>query len=173
MPGAPGLPTCARCDCPTAVVPARMVVSSCTHRDAAARSGDNGAGLVVSTISRAANAPPGDPPATTWPHDTQPGLPVPCAHCGGPIVATEIGWTHTDASADQIAGWLCPPPHMTLATPTATPAETVAPSPDTSRASRHRARPVPTPIPVRSDGAGAPQDWPPPPGDRPWWLPQP
>ena len=173
MPRAPRLPTRARGDFLVAFTPARVVVDSHIHRDAADRRSDDRAGLVVTTISRAATIPPSDPPATTWPHDTRPGLPVPCTHCGDPIVATEIGWTHTDAGAGRDAGWLCPLPHMTLATPAAAPTETVTPSPHASRASRHRARPVPTPIPARSDGAGAPQDWPPPPSDRPWWLTQP
>jgi hypothetical protein len=43
------------------------------------------------------------------------GQPVPCAHCRGPVVATDCGLTHLDARG-YLAGWLCPMPHMTLAT---------------------------------------------------------
>lgn len=41
--------------------------------------------------------------------------PVPCVHCGGPVVDTEVGTTHVD-DYGRLAGWLCPLPRMTLAT---------------------------------------------------------
>jgi hypothetical protein len=58
--------------------------------------------------------------------------PVPCQHCGGAVVETEIGWTHVDGRG-VLVGWLCPMPCMTLATPASEgqpsqrPAEPVAP----------------------------------------------
>ncbi len=40
-----------------------------------------------------------------------------CAHCGGPVVETVCGWTHVEYRG-QLLSWLCPMPHMTLATAT-------------------------------------------------------
>lgn len=53
-------------------------------------------------------------------HPLAPGVPAPqepvrCVHCTGHVVNTETGWTHIDQYG-QLAGWLCPLPHMTLAT---------------------------------------------------------
>lgn len=45
-----------------------------------------------------------------------PPAPVPCGGCGGPIVETDIGWTHVDADVPSL-GWLCPMPYMQLARP--------------------------------------------------------
>ncbi|HEX2417175.1 MAG TPA: hypothetical protein VHJ83_03475 [Micromonosporaceae bacterium] len=41
--------------------------------------------------------------------------PVPCTHCQVPVVDTDTGPTHLDGIGN-LAGWLCPLPHMTLAT---------------------------------------------------------
>ena len=43
------------------------------------------------------------------------GMPVECRHCHIPVVDTEIGLMHLD-SQGRLAGWLCPPQYMTLAT---------------------------------------------------------
>ncbi|HEX2417780.1 MAG TPA: hypothetical protein VHJ83_06610 [Micromonosporaceae bacterium] len=40
--------------------------------------------------------------------------PAPCRHCRIPVVDTDTGATHLD-SYGNLAGWLCPLPHMTLA----------------------------------------------------------
>lgn len=72
----------------------------------------------------------------------------------------DAGWTHTDRYG-MLAGWLCPPPHMTLAS--------IEPV-------RDKPRRQPTPIPSRRDVGQAdtsPSPAPPPqwplPGDQPWW----
>ena len=73
--------------------------------------------------------------------------PAPCVHCRIPVVDTDTGTTHLDGYGNP-AGWLCPQPHMTLATrpgtpaPTGTPA-TAEPAPDHPRPPRD-VTPVPS-----------------------------
>ncbi|MGH3663749.1 MAG: hypothetical protein ACRDT8_15865 [Micromonosporaceae bacterium] len=63
-----------------------------------------------------------------------------CGVCGARIARLDIGWAHDDP--DQgVYGWLCPEPHMTLASP-------VAPDPLTDpipagAGSRRRPTPIP------------------------------
>jgi hypothetical protein len=45
------------------------------------------------------------------------GSPQPCAACGELIVQSDCGWTHIAYGA--LVGWLCHPPHMGLAEPSA------------------------------------------------------
>jgi hypothetical protein len=45
---------------------------------------------------------------------------VRCATCAGTVVDTETGWTHVDGYG-RMVGWLCPLPHMSLATPAPVP----------------------------------------------------
>jgi hypothetical protein len=100
-----------------------------------------------------------------------------CRHCRCGIVHTDVGWTHVDRSG-HLAGWICPLPHMTLAEP----------QEESTRQTRHPKRPQhvssalrsasqragepsrrPTAITPRKSDRTGPPDWPPPPGDKPWW----
>lgn len=51
-----------------------------------------------------------------------------CAHCGFAIEQTDIGHVHIDADGRD-RGWLCPYPHMTLATRAADVIPEIAPRP--------------------------------------------
>ncbi|HEX6076783.1 MAG TPA: hypothetical protein VFZ32_16145 [Micromonosporaceae bacterium] len=55
--------------------------------------------------------------------------PTLCVHCRHPTVDTDIGLTHLD-SRGHLAGWLCPPPQMTLATWPARQSDPVPPAPE-------------------------------------------
>ncbi len=68
---------------------------------------------------------PKPPPAAV------PAPPQECVNCRYLIAPTETGWTHIDTGGAD-AGWMCPPPHMTLAAPAAPPVEVVGQAPDPS-----------------------------------------
>ncbi|MGH3660871.1 MAG: hypothetical protein ACRDT8_22560 [Micromonosporaceae bacterium] len=69
--------------------------------------------------------------------------PLRCGGCGHPIINTDAGLSHVESSEVGF-GWLCPPPHMTIARPASEPHSTAdpltAPLPATPRKR-------PTPIP--------------------------
>lgn len=118
-----------------------------------------------------------------------------CRYCGVRIIPDEIPdlFRHINDQGTP-TGWLCPPPHMTLARPLPAQAGPAVPPPTqpapvnlpqpppdqvaASHTSLAMAQPaVPaepptrrtTPIPVRKQRPDAPADWPPQLGDTAWW----
>ncbi|MGH3662395.1 MAG: hypothetical protein ACRDTQ_11130 [Micromonosporaceae bacterium] len=64
-----------------------------------------------------------------------------CGVCGARIARLETVWTHHDPNLG-VYGWLCPQPHLTLASPVASDPLT-DPIPTSEAASRRRPTPIP------------------------------
>jgi hypothetical protein len=95
---------------------------------------------------------PGDTPTRQDP-------PVQCDHCHHPIRRDELGtWSHTTNRGEPAGGWLCPYPHLALASPQQTEPRR-PPTPIPPRVSGHR----PT-----ADRTELPQEWPPL-SNHDWW----
>lgn len=97
------------------------------------------------------------------------GTPYTCRHCGGPISPDDLvpdGFRHPDRRGTG-TGWLCPPPHMTLAQPVleSEPQPPPRPRPADTPTARRR----PTPIPPLRERDDAPPEWPPAVGPTQWW----
>ncbi|HEX6073733.1 MAG TPA: hypothetical protein VFZ32_00520 [Micromonosporaceae bacterium] len=94
---------------------------------------------------------------------SDPSQPVPCQTCRYPVARDELGvWSHVGTRGVAASGWLCPPPHLRLATPE-----------QVERRPRRRPIPIP-PFPDmgrdRPSGqrTNPPQTWPPLTNDD-WW----
>lgn len=93
-----------------------------------------------------------------------------CRHCGAAIVPDDVltgQFRHVDRQGGD-AGWMCRPPHMTLAQPVRRPeihGSWQAGSPQVAPIPRRKPTPIP-PLRARDD---APQEWPPAEGPAVWW----